>query len=337
MSKKNCHRVVLTATAIAAILTVAACGGGGSSSPAATATGTTGASGTSNAQTATSPNVSTPQYGSGSAQLAAFQLLNQERQQCGFSPLTENTTFDQAAVAHAAYMGESGGLITDTEVATNPGFTGVTYTDRAIHFGYPSGVLATGVDGGFYTYATLTQEQYGQQLVYDWLSGVYHVAIAVWPVTEVGVGFDQITFEGFPQIQASLEIGNLQTQMGNGPLTFPCQGTTGVAYSSGGERPTPPSTSGNFGTVQAVGGLRASDTIVLSSGTITNTATGAITNLNLLDLANDPNNLLPSFEGVAYPSSPLQPNTVYSVSITGTDNGVAFSRDYTFTTGDVVG
>lgn len=332
------------AASVLLAVALAACGGGGGGSSSSTGAATSASSpsgasapaGASSTQTATSANVSTPQYTATSAQLAAFNLLNQQRQQCGFGELTENTTLDQAAQAHAAYMGANGGTITDTEVAGNTGFTGATYTDRAEHFGFPSGVLATGVSGGFYTNATLTEAQYGQQIMYGWLSGVYHMAVAVWPVTEVGVGWNETTFNGFPEIQASLEIGNPQTATGNGPLTFPCQGTTGVAYSTGGETPTPPNVSGNYGTPIAVAGLAMTDTIVLQSATMTDPSSNVIT-LNLLDSANDPNNELWSFEAVAYPTSPLLPNTVYSVNITGTDNGTPFSRSFTFTTGNIVG
>jgi len=272
-----------------------------------------------------------------SAQLAAFTLLNQERQQCGFATLTENATLDAAAQAHATYMGDNGGLITDTEVSGSTGFSGVTYADRAQNLGYPSSVFVSGVSGGYFTNATLTPTQYGQQLVYGWLSGVYHIAIGVWPINEVGVGWNQTTSSGFPEIQASLSISNLLPGSGNGPLTFPCQGTTGVAYSSNGETPTPPNTSGNWGTPIAVAGLNQTDTIVLQSGTITPTSGGTVITLQVLDSANDPNKLLPTFEGVAYPATPLSPNTTYSVTINGTDNGTAFSRDFTFTTGNVVG
>ena len=333
----------LTALAFAATLALAACGGGGGSSTPAASTSTASSPASASApaaasstQTATSANVATPQFAANSAQLAAFNLLNQNRQQCGFAELTENTTLDQAAQAHATYMGENGGTITDTEVAGNPGFTGVSYTDRAEHFGYPTGVLATGVSGGFFTNATLTPTQYGQQIMFGWLSGVYHMAIAVWPVTEVGIGWNETTFNGFPEIQASLEIGNAPTATGNGPLTFPCQGTTGVAFSTGGETPTPPNTSGNYGTPIAVAGVNMTDTVVLQTGTMTDPSNNVIT-LNLLDSANDPNAELKSFEAVAYPTSPLLPNTVYNVNITGTDNGTPFSRSFSFTTGNVIG
>ncbi|MFL9912005.1 CAP domain-containing protein [Paraburkholderia sp. RL17-337-BIB-A] len=322
-----------TSTAIAAAFFVAACGGGGGGSSTGTAAAT-GASAPASS-TATGANVTTPQYLAGSAQLAAFNLLNQERQQCGFPALTENTQLDSAAGAHALYMGQNGGTITDTEVAGNAGFTGATYADRAAHFGYPTSTYAGGVSGGYYTYPALSNTQYGQNLVYAWLSGVYHIAIGVWPVTSVGVGFNQTTFNGAPVIQSSLSIANLQPMTTSGPLTFPCQGTTGIAYEGGGETPTPPNTSGAFGTPVAVAG-NPTDTIALQSGTMTDTS-GNVINLQLLDSASDPNKLLPAFEGVAYPTAPLAPNTVYVVSITGTVNGQAFSRSFSFTTGSFVG
>jgi hypothetical protein len=323
----------LTSAAIAAAFFVAACGGGGggSSTGAAPATGASAPA----SSTATSANVTTPQYAASSAELAAFTLLNQERQQCGFPALVENTQEDLAASNHAKYMGSNGAQVTDTEVAGNTGYTGVTYAARATYAGYPSNVYVGGVSGGYYTNATLTNTQYGQNLVYAWLSGVYHIAIGAWPVTSVGVGMNQTTYAGYPVIQGSMTIANLQPMTTSGPLTFPCQGTTGIAYEGGGETPAPPNTSGNFGAPVAVTG-NPSDTIVLTSGTMT-PPSGPVITLNLLNSASDPNKLLPAFEGVAYPTSPLSPNTTYTVSINGTYNGAPFSRNFTFTTGNIVG
>ena len=323
----------LTSAALVAAILVAACGGGGggSSTGAAAATGASAPP----ESTATSANVTTPQYAAGSAQLAAFNLVNQQRQQCGFPALVENTQLDQAAANHAQYMTQNGGLVTDTEVSGNAGFTGVTYTDRAAHAGYPSSVGAGGVSAGYYTNATLTNTQYGQNLVYGWLSGVYHIGIAVWPVTTVGVGVGQTTFNGFPQVQGAMTIANLQPMTTSGPLTFPCQGTTGIAYSGAAETPTPPNTSGACGAPVAVAG-NPSDTVMLTSGTMTDTQ-GHVINLNLLNSANDPNKELPAFESVAYSTTPLVANTTYTVSLAGTYNGTAFSRNFTFTTGNFAG
>ncbi|MEW6346262.1 MAG: CAP domain-containing protein [Paraburkholderia sp.] len=332
--KKN-MQVTLTALAIAASLSLSACGGGGGGNSGSSSGSTSSGTSSSSASTATSANVSTPQYSAGSAQLAAFSLLNQERQQCGFPALVENTQLDSAAAAHAQYMSANGGTITDTEVSPSAGFTGDTYADRATHFGYPQNVYVGGVSGGYYTNATLTNTQYGQNLVYEWLGGVYHVAIASWPITSVGVGVSQISFDGFPEIQGSLSIANLQPMTTSGPLTFPCQGTTGIAYQEAAESPAPPNTSGAFGTPVSVTG-NPTDTVVLQTGTMTDTS-GNVISLQVLNSSSDPNKLIPAFEAVAYPASPLSPNTTYTVALSGTYDGTAFSRSFTFTTGNVIG
>lgn len=323
----------LTAISFAVALTLAACGGGGGGSNG----GTTGAAPVTPASSPSTGNVTIPQYAGTSAQLAVFITINQQRQQCGFPALTENTVLDQAAQAHSAYMAQNGGLITDTEDSSKAGFTGATYTDRAVHFGFPSAQItySGGVSAGYYTNATLSESQYGAQIANEWLSGVYHIAVGVWPVTEVGIGWTELTFNGFPQILSSLTIANMQTTSGSLPLTFPCQGTTGVAYTGTGETPTPPNTSGAFGQPVAVAG-NATDVVTLQSGSMTDT-NGNVINLQILNSATDPNKLIPAFEAVAYPATSLIANTTYTVALTGTINGKAFSRNFTFTTGNVIG
>ncbi|MEM5440561.1 CAP domain-containing protein [Paraburkholderia diazotrophica] len=324
----------LTAVSFAAALALSACGGGGGGNGG---NSSAAASTPASAPSPTTGNLTSPQYAATSAQAAVFNTLNQQRQQCGLPAFTENTILDQAGQAHADYQAQNGGLITDTEDSSKPGFTGATYTDRAVHFGFPGSqtTYSGGASAGYYTNATLSETQYGQQIAYEWLSGVYHIAIGAWPVTEIGIGWHELTFNGFPQILSSVTVANLQTLSGNLPLTFPCQGTTGVPYTGGGETPTPPNTSGNFGQPVAIVG-NSTDTIVLTSGTMTDTH-GTVINLQLLDSANDPNKLLPKFEAVAYPSGPLTANTTYAVSVSGTINGTAFSRNFTFTTGNLVG
>lgn len=272
-----------------------------------------------------------------------FQTLNTARTTCGFGALTENTTLDQAAANHAIYIAANG--VSDTETQGLSGFTGVTYADRAIALGYPGDAsdvpgtdFVSGVSGGAsWTNATQTAQWYGQSAANNYLGGVYHVGIAIWPVTEVGVGIDQVTANNYPQVWDSIVIGNTSTASpANGPLTFPCDGITGVPYEMVNEVPPAPNmTGGASGTPVAIAG-GTGDTIVLQSGTMTDT-TGNVINLQLLDSANDPNHALPPFEAVAYPAGALQPGATYTVSITGTDNGTAFSRSFTFSTGNLAG
>lgn len=172
-------------------------------------------------------------------------------------------------------------------------------------------------------------------MIYGWLSGVYHGMIATYPSTSLGIGWVETTYDKYPQIWASLTAATLQTVTSSGPLTFPCQGTTGVAYSSVGETPTPPGVSGNWGTPIQIGG-NPSDIIVLQTGTMTDT-NGNVISLYLLNSTTDTNNIIQKYQAVAYPVTPLVADSTYSVSLTGTYNGTAFSRTFTFTTGNMVG
>lgn len=336
---KNNKISILTAFAVAAALALAACGGGGGSGGGNDSSSGSGSSssgsGNAGSTSASTGNVTTPMYAASSAKLEIFSAINAQRQQCGFPALTENTLLDQAAQAHADYIGQNGGVITDTEVSGNAGFTGVTYADRASHFGYPTTTTyAGGESAGYYTNSTLNETGYGQAIANEWMGGVYHIAAFAWPVTQIGLGWNETPYNGFPETHGVIEIANAQPISGNLPLTFPCQGSAGIPYDNLGETPTPPNTSGAFGTSIAVTG-NAADTITLQSATATDPSGHTVT-LLLLDSTTDPNKELPQYEAVAYAGSPLTPSTVYTVTLTGTRNGISFSRSFSFSTGNVV-
>jgi uncharacterized protein YkwD len=332
MRKKNrLEPKISLLAAIAATTVLVACGGGGGSGGTGTTSGSAGAS-TATTQSASSADVATPAYAQGGIELAMFQTVNAARQQCGFPSVLENTTLDRAAANHASYMIDNSGIATDTEVAGNPGFTGIAYEDRAQAVGYPAGVGVAGESAGFYTNATLTGAAYGQQLALGWISGVYHSAIITSPYQQIGFGTAQTTYQGYPQVLASNDWSGSIPLTGNLPLTYPCQGTTGVPYAYGGEIPQPPGTTNgtNWGPAIPVAG-NVGDTVTLSSATLTDTS-GNVTTLQILNPAGDPNKLIPAYEAVAYATAKLDPSMNYTASITGTYNGKAFSRTFTFTT-----
>ncbi|MFP3708507.1 CAP domain-containing protein [Paraburkholderia sp. SIMBA_009] len=331
MKQKNISAV--TAFAFAATLALAACGGGGGGGDSAS--GTNNSSTGSAAPSASTGNVTTPEYTATSAQLAVFNTINTRRQQCGFPALIENTVLDSAAQAHASYMGQNGGVITDTEVSSNPGFTGATYSDRATKAGFPSSVFSTGESAGYYTNATLAESAYGEQIASEWLSGVYHSAIASWPVTQIGVGWTELTYNGFPQVLSAINFANLQPMTGSLPLTYPCEGTTDVPYEVAGETPTPPNVGTTWGPAITIGG-NPTDQIRMTSGTITDTS-GNVISLQVLDSSSDTTHSIASYQGVAYPAVALSQNTKYTATLNGTYNGVAFSRTFSYTTGTKVG
>ncbi len=157
--------------ALSLVAALAACGGGGGDSSTSSSTsGSSSSSGGSPSQTVTG-TLSTPQYTSGSAQITAFNLLNQYRAQCGIPALQENTVLDQAAQSHAKYMGLNS-AISDSETSGSAGFTGASYQDRAVAAGLPTSTFSTGVSGGAsITTNGFTAAQAGQMFVNSLLAG----------------------------------------------------------------------------------------------------------------------------------------------------------------------
>ncbi|KVT75720.1 serine protease [Burkholderia territorii] len=339
---KKLTTISLSALAAASLLALAACGGGGGDS-GGTSTGSNGNNpNPSNPPSTSVPGtVDSPQYPAGSAQLAALNLLNQYRTQCGFPALKQNTVLDQAAQNHAKYIGLNG-AVTDTESSGNQGYTGVSYTDRAAAVGFPTGTIGIGASGAGNAVFTsnFNATLAGQQFVYSLLGGAYHAVVATFPVDNVGLGeFEtQVTSGSYTYTESWQSVsmyGASAQQPSNGPKTFPCDGVTGLPYREVGEIPAPPNVSASgWGTpITVMGNL--TDVIVLQSASITGPS-GAVA-VQLLNSDSDPNKLLGKYQAVAYPTSPLQPNTTYSVTINGTVNGTAFSRNFSFTTGNVVG
>ncbi|MDN7500731.1 CAP domain-containing protein [Burkholderia gladioli] len=344
---KKITTISLSAIAAAALLALAACGGGGGDSGSAS-NGSTNTGSTGNNQNPSNPGtpstavpgtVDSTQYPAGSAQLAALNLLNQYRTQCGFPALKQNTVLDQASQAHAQYMGLNN-LVSDSEVSGNQGFTGATYADRATHFGFPANAIGAGVSGGFaVTTNGFSQSIAGTGFVSSLLAGVYHLSATMYPTDLAGFGEyeTQSVVQGTAVTTAwqSLSLRDTSTsQLSSAPLTFPCQGVTGVPYASRGETPTPPNVTGMWGTPIAVI-ANTTDTVTLSTALLTS-GSSQVT-LQVLNASSDPNKLIPQNAAVAYPTAPLTPNTSYSATLTGTVNGQPFSRNFAFTTGNTVG
>jgi len=354
MKPQNLTRTALAASLSLTALLAACGGGGGGGAPTNTSNASNGAPIGSTTSTSTASAIpagttqATPTYAQGSIQLAMFNQVNAYRQQCGFPAVQQNTLLDQAAQNHAQYMVDNGNKPTDSEVQGNPGFTGVSYQDRATYVGWPTASYATGGTTGWYNYdyttntaGTLTNTQWGQALVNSWASGVYHQALIDWPFNVMGFGVSTTTSQSFQLALASESIAfdwsNPNDISANAaPLTFPCQGVTGIPYGLAGEVPMPPNTSSKgFGTPISVIG-RLNDTVILTSATLVNTATGEQITLNILNASNDPNKLLPNYQASAYPASPLAPNTTYQANLSGTINGTPFTRTFTFTTGNTL-
>ena len=315
--------------ALSLSMLLAACGGGGGGgAPSASVTSQPTSSPAPTSTSGTNGTLATPQYAAGSLELAAFNQINAMRQQCGFPALKENTLLDQAAANHLQYMVDNQYYGHD-EVSGNRGFTGVTPQAQESYVGF------VGQNGG-QELSGLSQGETGADAIYGLMSVPYHEAGFLDPYTDAG--FVHGPWGNTNVFLTDLGVSSAPAIYSSAPLTYPCQGTTNAVYQSAaaGESPVPiingQTVQFPIGTPVAIVG-NASDTIALSSGTMT-TPGGSVINLDLLDSATDGNHDISSFAAVAFPASPLQPNTTYSVSLTGTDNGTPFSRNFSFTTGN---
>lgn len=318
-------------------LSLAACGGGGSSSPSAGASGGSGAAagsstgsgggGQGGAATGTSSASPTPQ-------LAALNQLNAMRTMCGFPALAENAQLDQAASAHVAWM-QDNATFSHTETAGTPGYTGATPPARATAAGY-TGSLLSEVIGSEALHAAAP----GAQAIVGLASVPYHLAAMFISANDIGIGYGGFSptagqAASYNVLVADLGAASAVPKYVNAPLTFPCQGATGLAYASTAQEIPAPlgiNTGANpIGTPIALLG-NYGDVITLTSGSLRGPS-GSTTPLNLLDAANDANHELSSYEAVAFSSSPLSPGTSYVATLVGTYNGLTFTRQFSFTTG----
>ena len=354
---------------------VASCGGGGggggggsiaalpsststtpaASTPTATTTTTTGTGSNSAPSTGTTPESSTiiatvtpSNYAAGSEQAAAFALLNAERTACGFGALSQNTQLDTAAAGHAKY------LLADNyaghyQAAGTANFTGNGPLDRATAAGYNASLiydLNTSVTG----IADITGR--GVFSVRSLLSAPYHLADFTQSMRDVGISIMSSDQAGSTAAYGprSVEQFDLATTPAAGEqlpsssdvLTYPCASSTGTFFEVVNESPNP--VPGRDLLANPLGQpvyvfVRPGQTLTIASAKMNvGSATGAAVALRTpMTSSNDPNLDLTANQALIIPDVALTPSTSYFVSITGTNNGVNFTKSFSFTTGTGTG
>ncbi len=351
MTKSNFNKSNVALAVVLALAMLTACGGGGG-----------GASTASNNQ-ATVPSVPTPTVVASASvaivnvapaaptyadeELVAYNAFNTARSGCGFGYVQQSVTLDTAAYNHV-YWEALNRTTGHYEVAATTGFTGVDPTARAIFAGYSNPVFVNEVlvRGG----ATL-KAGYGLFGARGLLSAPYHmsaifdgnreIGISVKTGGPVGSGSD-IESSVIPNVVPSflVDMGASSTllpqqQSSTDVLTYPCQGVTGTAISLKGESPNP--IPGRSLTTNPIGQpifvqVKPGNALVISNVSVAGPA-GYITLEPTMTSLNDPNGYLTANKAIVMPSSPLLPNTIYSVAMTGTNGGVTFTKIFAFTTG----
>jgi hypothetical protein len=326
-----------------------ACGGGGSGGGSTSSTPSSSVVVSSPAVVATSVDIVTnappSPSGYGVEELAAFNRFNGHRTQCGFGYLAPNAALDTSAANHLNWM-VANNTVSHSEISGTTGYTGSTSQARMIAAGYASGTqygeVLTGGTG-------IAKTGFGVKGARILLAAPYHLAGLMASHRDIGISLKSggnlgsgadVTYAGSAAVtwlvadMAASSTNLHQLQNGSEVLTYPCQGITDTDYEVRAESPNP--VPGRDLSTQPIGhpifiqALKGR-TLVISSVTMTGPS-GTVPLLTTMTSANDPNSVLGSHQAVVMPSAPLAANTSYTVTITGTQSGFSFNKNFIFLT-----
>ena len=349
LNKTNKIRA-LTIVALAAALT--ACGGGGGGDGSATSPTPVPTTPTPVAPPINSGQVTTvpaPTYAAASEEVLAFNLLNAERNRCGFGLLAQNTQLDVAAKGHADWQLVNN-FASHNQVPATPLFTGVTPDDRILAAGYGTLGAFSGADEFSTVLGTSAKLGMGESRTRELLNAPYHMKALAGNFRDIGISvrnsIDTASAHG-PRVAVQF---NLAYKMSAGPQlsgggdvqTYPCGGSTGIKRLLSNESPNP--VPGRDLAINPLGSsiyiaVREGQTLAITSANMIKVATGAAVTLRPpVTSANDPyapctSGCYKSHEAYIAADAPLDANAQYQVTVNGTNSGTAFSRTFSFTTG----
>lgn len=344
----------LTLIAIATALLVTACGGGGGSSPTGSVSIVT-------------PPVTTPAppvvvagdlqltvppatYGAATEESKFFTAYNAFRGQLGLGLVAQNAKFDLAAKNHLAYVTTystvNGGPVDmaainptynrpnfHVEEASRAGFTGVTERERVIAAMYQFGTNGYVGEEGAYGV--------GNGLVYGLnqnIGTIYHRSgLMAQYVREIGlaVSGDAAQTTVIEQGYASAPQRNASDYVG----VYPANGQTGIGFSMTLETPNPipELTYSDYATKTGYPisiSTETSTTLTVASFTVTEAGQTAPLAARLFVKGTNTQTAqyLKNNDAYLVSNTAFKPNTKYNVAFTGTVNGVALVRNWSFTT-----
>ncbi len=311
-------RVVPRVVALfASILLVACGGGGGDSAPANTVS--------SSPQVALSLESNAPQA-VGDTSTDGFNWFNFRRKQMGLAEVTRSAIVDVAAQGHSDYQ-RLNDTITHTQVAGNPGFTGITVLDRLSaagyvfnqsRYGYGEVIAAVGDTSGFHAAEGL-------------IDAIYHRFVIFEPMfREAGAGTGTVP-DGYTYFTTNFAANGLGPGVGTGNVAlypFADQKNVQTIFYSDREIPDPIPEQNEVGYPISV---HADATATISVQTFAvRPRGGSPLSVRLLTTATDSDT--PGSVAAVVPYTVLSGGTTYDVQFIGTVDGVSVNRSWSFTT-----
>lgn len=341
--------LILRTIPVAIAVLLAACGGGGSGTPSAGVTTPTTPTGPTTPVVTpgdTQTTVPALTYAATSEEYAFVTALNDFRSKVGLGLLAQNAKLDTASANHLSYIiandVNNGGTVNfntydpttgrsmlHIENAALAKFTGVQELERAKFAQYEGTytgeeVAFGGNQGSAVAFGTLAQT-------------VYHRAgLMLQNVREIGVA---VGTDKSQTVVMEMGLKTNQSVASDYVGVYPANGQTGVGLHAYVEAPNPfpdlSTANADFPTktsypisVSVVTG----NTIVVTTFTVTEAGQTQSMDARLMTRSNDPNAYLSSNVAFLIAKSPFKAGTVYNVKFAGTNNGVAFTKDWSFST-----
>jgi uncharacterized protein YkwD len=320
-------RLALRFAALTVVALIAACGGGGGGSgpepSASTAASTQGSSATSSES---APQDANAPQATGDTATDGFNWFNYRRQQIGLAAVARNSLLNDAAQGHSDYQ-RLNQIITHEQTPGNPGFTGARLEDRLRTAGYI-------FNQSSYSYGEVisaTGSIAGSSAADELIAAIYHRFVIFQPMfKEAGAG-NASAPNGYSYFTTNFAANGLGPGVGRGNVVhypFTDQQHLPTVFHSDRETPDPVQNRDEVGYPVSI---HADITAVVNVQSFSLTPRGgAALPVHLLSRATDPNT--PVSVAAIIPVDILAAKTTYDVQFTGTVDGVAVRRTWSFTT-----
>jgi uncharacterized protein YkwD len=278
--------------------------------------------------------VPSPPYASGSNQLEGFNYLNNLRSYLGLGLLAYSSELDRAAANHLNYLVVNrDNYNAHNEDPLRLGYTGVTPNDQVRFAGYASNIFVG---------TTVAAANTSPEAILRNINSVYHrnellnqnmrdVGAALYADLKTGLAI-HVLFTG-------RKDGSGQTNASDFMLVYPPDRATNVNLSFAGESPNPLQI--EYPNVDYNGKVGYPVTFEIATGRILNLTSfiltidgqsGSIDSYVRTTLTEENPGYLSQNQAYLITKAPLQPLTTYHATVKGTNNGISFTKEWTFTT-----
>lgn len=252
--------------------------------------------------------------------------FNYRRQQIGLSAMSRNPQLDQAALAHSTYQ-QRNNVISHDETPGLPGYTGsdlgqrlsaAAYRFTSNRYAYGEVISATGSNSGF-------------AAAEDLITAIYHRFVIFEPAFYAAGGGSASVSGGYTYFTANFAADGLDRGLGRGRfVVYPRPDQQGVPanFFSDREMPDPVPDRNEVGFPISVH-ADITSSVVVNSFSVTPAGAAPVA-VKLLTSVTDSET--PASVAAIVPLAPLPAGTAHQVRFTGTVDGVAVDRSWSFTT-----